>query len=511
MRIHPLADTYPLHDDEELASLVEDIKTNGLREPIVISKDDVLLDGRNRLRACKVAGVRPRYRRKEFLGDSPEASAFVDSANLRRSMTTDQEIMRRVMHSLPETYAIKGHSKMNYDKARAVFEKDTDKARVVLSGKLTIIQAHNDLFPKPRKPRKPREKSEQPVATIEDKLGATRAKEEARQAKRDAKELMKELEKAREVASALTVLTSQPLPEVQRVELGSGLREATAVALASDWHVEEMVTPNADTAGNAYNLEIANLRARRFFSAVEWSIKHAQSAFKIRNLVLWLGGDLTTGQLHEENLETGQLQPLEAMLWVQDRIASGIRYLLASDVGLERLDVICSYGNHGRFTKRMRAGTGAGHNSDWLMYQTLASMFAEEERVNFQADKAEHQFHTVYDKKLHFHHGHRVNYGGGVGGITIPLNKASAQWDKVRNCDYHHYGHFHQYIDTGSTLVNGSLIGFNAYAMSIKATPEVPQQAFYLLDSKRGKSTRTPLWVSDPSGERKLWEERWLK
>jgi hypothetical protein len=43
--------------------------------------------------------------------------------------------------------------------------------------------------------------------------------------------------------------------------------------------------------------------------------------------------------------------------------------------------------------------------------------------------------------------------------------------------------------------VNGSVIGFNAYAMSIKATPEPPQQFFHLLDSRRGKTAQCPIWV----------------
>jgi hypothetical protein len=33
--------------------------------------------------------------------------------------------------------------------------------------------------------------------------------------------------------------------------------------------------------------------------------------------------------------------------------------------------------------------------------------------------------------------------------------------------------------------------------MSIKATPEPPQQAFYLLDAKRGKTCKSPIWVRE--------------
>lgn len=44
--------------DDEMQELAADIEENGLIHPIVI-KGNVLIDGRNRLAACKIAGVNP--------------------------------------------------------------------------------------------------------------------------------------------------------------------------------------------------------------------------------------------------------------------------------------------------------------------------------------------------------------------------------------------------------------------------------------------------------------------
>jgi N6-adenosine-specific RNA methylase IME4/ParB-like chromosome segregation protein Spo0J len=76
---HPLADLFPLLEGYELAGLVDDIRANGLREPIVLF-DGKILDGRNRHRACMMAGVAPLY--EEYAGDDPVA--YVVSLNLRR-------------------------------------------------------------------------------------------------------------------------------------------------------------------------------------------------------------------------------------------------------------------------------------------------------------------------------------------------------------------------------------------------------------------------------------------
>ena len=59
-KAHPAAELFPLMDKAELKELAADIKKNGLIAGIVRDKDGVILDGRNRLAACRVAGVEPR-------------------------------------------------------------------------------------------------------------------------------------------------------------------------------------------------------------------------------------------------------------------------------------------------------------------------------------------------------------------------------------------------------------------------------------------------------------------
>ncbi len=203
-----------------------------------------------------------------------------------------------------------------------------------------------------------------------------------------------------------------------------------------------------------------------------------------------------SGHIHEELKETTTGSPIETLLWLRPRLISGIDSLL-EDTELEQLTIPCSYGNHGRNTVKPYRARGAAHSYEWLLYQILAEHYRDNPRVQFLADPTAHQYVHAYDFDLHFHHGDETNYQGGTGGITIPLNKAIAQWDQVKKCHYHHFGHWHQYIDTGRIVVNGSVIGYNAYAMSIKATPEPPQQAFYLLDSKRGKTCKSPIWVRE--------------
>lgn len=316
------------------------------------------------------------------------------------------------------------------------------------------------------------------------------------------KALEKDLYTARKVVETFSSVTSRPLEPVRRYELRSGRREAAAFALLSDVHCEERVRPGETPVPNVYNLDVADRSIARFFAGYRWLLDFHRGGggespgFQITDATLWLGGDLMTGHIHPENVENTESTPIETMLWLRPRLVAGIELLLA-DPKTERLNVVCSYGNHGRNTPKPYRALGAAHSYEWALYQILAGHFAGNDRVHFLADASAHQYMRAYDFDLHFHHGDETNYGGGVGGVMIPINKSVAQWDIARKCHFHNFGHWHQYIDTGRVALNGSVIGFNAYAMSIKATPEPPQQAFYLIDSKRGKTCKSPIWVRD--------------
>lgn len=88
MEFHEVANIFPLMIGEEFDTLVEDIRQNGLIEPIWIHQGKII-DGRNRYRACIEAGVEPRYQEWQEKGS---LVSFAVALNLKRRHLTQSQI-----------------------------------------------------------------------------------------------------------------------------------------------------------------------------------------------------------------------------------------------------------------------------------------------------------------------------------------------------------------------------------------------------------------------------------
>lgn len=88
MNAHPASEVFPMMESDRLLALAEDIRAHGLKHPI-ITYEGLVLDGRNRERACALVGIEPRY--EEWSPDGQLPTEFVVSENLhRRDLTKAQ-------------------------------------------------------------------------------------------------------------------------------------------------------------------------------------------------------------------------------------------------------------------------------------------------------------------------------------------------------------------------------------------------------------------------------------
>jgi hypothetical protein len=270
--------------------------------------------------------------------------------------------------------------------------------------------------------------------------------------------------------------------------------ESLAVLLYSDLHFEEMVDPRTINGLNEYTPLIAKKRSNKFFENSLKLIEMSRSKSNIKKSVLWIGGDLISGNIHEELLETGAMSPIDSCLKVFELLVSGINYLIEFG-DLDELIVVTNVGNHSRTTQKRRISTNVQNNFEWMLYNFLAKYYRNEPKLKFNLTRSYFNYLDIDGYSIRFHHGENIRYFGGVGGISIPVNKAIAQWNQARRVNLDVFGHWHQRLSTKDFVSNGSIIGYNAYAMSIKASFEKPQQSFFLVNAKRGKTVEAPIFV----------------
>ena len=271
--------------------------------------------------------------------------------------------------------------------------------------------------------------------------------------------------------------------------------EATAFILLGDIHADEIVKKEMVSGLNEYNIKIAEKRVNYFFVNAVKLIKMAQKDTEIKELVLVIGGDLISSNIHEELLENTSLRPIEAIIVVQKWLVAGIKYLLSNFDG--NITIPMTTSNHTRITKKVHISNEIGNDLGYFVYSNIANIFANEKRIKCILPEGYHIQIKVYGKTIVIHHGHFVKYQGGVGGPTISINKAIAQWNKIFKADLYIQFHLHQCFDGGNFIINGSVIGFNPYAMSIKASYEDPKQMFFLWDKRFGKTIVCPIWLKE--------------
>jgi len=138
---HPAADTFPMMEGVRFDELKADIQAQGQLEPITVC-DGMILDGRNRYRACIVLGIEPKTRTYE---GNPWAYAWSLNGNRRDLADMQRAACKILCDKGSEEYA-----KRNKERKTAISNEANEKRRVTMTGndnarkdkKKTVVVQH---------------------------------------------------------------------------------------------------------------------------------------------------------------------------------------------------------------------------------------------------------------------------------------------------------------------------------------------------------------------------------
>lgn len=326
--------------------------------------------------------------------------------------------------------------------------------------------------------------------SVEDKLRIAN-----QQLKRDLTAAQREADTAERVRTEIYNLAArspEPPKWLTPATTPKGAR-GVPVTIWSDWHYGEVVRPEEIGGVNEFNAEIA---AQRIVTLVDTTIdlayNHMGRAKKeYPGIVVMLGGDMLSGDIHEELFATNDRTTQQCINDLTDLIASALDRM-ADAFG--RVFVPCVVGNHGRASRKPRMKGRVYTSHEWNIYCSLERHFRNDKRIRFLIPGETDAYFKVYNHRFLLTHGDSLGVKGGDGiiGSLGPIRRGSLKVARSeaqigRDIDTIVMGHWHTYLALRDVIVNGSLKGYDEYArLAMRAPYEPPIQALLFVHPEHG-------------------------
>ena len=328
------------------------------------------------------------------------------------------------------------------------------------------------------------------VQALRDEI--TRLRKELRDAHREEVEL----EDVRNFIFRLSEQTIKDAEWIAGENIADGYLDGIPTLFASDWHWGETVNPSEIQGVNSYNLQIAKDRCKNMFTRfIDIYTKQLPNT-DYPGIVLVLGGDMLSGNIHDELKETNGDELLPCVISLVEELSYGIGLLLQN---FKQVACFCVTGNHGRMTHKMRFKRRAYTNFDWLVYTMLERQFQDNRNVYFDIATGPDCLYEVANTKYLLTHGDSLGKGGdGMIGMLGPVTRGDVKRRNRQVLMHEPYdvmlcGHFHQLHMLRTRIVNGSLKGYDEFAHGLGFAPEPPLQASWITHPKHGITLQIPI------------------
>ena len=337
-----------------------------------------------------------------------------------------------------------------------------------------------------------------------EEISIVRLRRERDSAKREIERLTKAMDEANQIIHAIEMVnTSDIEPPHWLRPAKPRASAATLVAMLSDTHFDEVVNPDEMEGLNAYNRTIAKLRLERWAKNVVKMARHYLAGVKYDGIVLILGGDIFSGDIHEELKDTNETTMLESCLFWSEQIAGVVDFFAAE---FKRVQVVSVVGNHGRTSRKPRMKQRVVTNFDWLLAKMVERYFSDNQKVSFNIPTSADAFLRIYEHGHLITHGDQVHGGGGIGGIYPPIMRMRAKKESKflqtgQNFRTLWIGHWHTYLSTPHLIINGSLKGYDEFAMLMGFGFEPPQQALAIVTPEKNITVQAPIFCQERKRE----------
>jgi hypothetical protein len=305
-----------------------------------------------------------------------------------------------------------------------------------------------------------------------------------------------------EIREKVYKLSSQPADPPKWVLTTDKLSKGspgTPSLFISDIHYGEVVDPLQINGVNAYSVAIAEARLKMLVENTIDLLNNHMVNPNYPGIVVPTGGDLFSGDIHDELSITNELEIMTAfsrlfgcMIEVYSNLADSFGKVFIPWVS----------GNHPRTTKKIRAKNFNATNFDYLLGLQLEKHFEKDNRIQFYIPAGTDALYRIFDYRYLLTHGNQFRGGDGMIGPIGPIIRGDYK-KRGRNTqidmeyDTLLIGHFHQVRNLGEIIVNGSLKGYDEYCYTNNFKYEAPKQILFMTHPDRDITFSMPVQLID--------------
>lgn len=371
----------------------------------------------------------------------------------------------------------------------------------------------------PNTKKDPREAKEAVELERDSQITIRRLRDDNSRLQNELKEAYRDMHEARSIRKAVLGLTAQPLsPGETKLpkRVGKHLPEV-AILHWSDFQWGEVVDLDQMGGRNKYDSEIAAWRLTRCHSiAASLLTQHWKSETPPHKLIIILGGDLFSGDIHEELKETNDIPMPRIVKVVVENLVLAINHLLAA-VACD-IEIYSTPGNHGRLSRKPHFKNYVSTNYDALVADLLEwhyKTIMKEKRVNVFRPESGDALFNVFGWQYLATHGDQIGTDGGKGfiGPVAPvargLKKVIAEYGALQiHIDCAFIGHYHTRLCTEEGWSNASLVGPSEYSLrKLRARPAPATQNFFTVHPEKSINLERAIFVGHPD-EGSLYRRR---
>jgi len=284
--------------------------------------------------------------------------------------------------------------------------------------------------------------------------------------------------------------TIRPEPilfDIPKIQYDSKKIEEVKAVQISDIHFDEVVLKSQVMNMNEYNQEIAKRRLWKYLKTTLLLTEGSRFVYNINQLNIFFLGDMVSGIIHDELIETNETNITDSMLTLSDILTQMI--IIYAD-HFKKIIIDADYGNHGRINQK-KGFKNRHNNFDYILYHIVKlrlKEYIERGQIEFTINKSPYGIRNILGWKFLHSHGDDIKSWNQISyyGAKRRVSNLKELYEREGGFHYWFNAHTHERAWLKNILTNSSVMGMNEYSLGISGQDSPASQNFVGVNKEYG-------------------------